>query len=557
MNSDKRLQHLIASYTNVLADSITNRDFFRYAKALGVLEYLGMPDKEYYNAVAFHMNGEFEKAAELFREVSKQSSMYPSALQNLAIDYTQLGSYVNLNSVLSSDSFNASPIVKLSYRIQCLQHTSYSFIHEHSKELEQIISEDVPAQEYEADDAVTFFEICRAFTVGLVVAGECVNQCSLYQLRTGEKIESPMEIKELERFAEEYERQCRILSLSKHLKIFKYSNSINSLADCALYEESWSRKIAIFQSSNYAQQILQIIYMICNPEIHKNIPACEAVEQIFEAYIRIEPRALAQMVDHYFEIISKAYSDGDSAIAQYLGYVYSEIIATGQDSFSLKERIDILRKSGENDLGASAASIKLTRSMSGKGHDAYVNALEVFENTQNKVHGPRDYSALSLQFFRVLEIEYCEKLINPLVEVVDLDYLRTLVDGSVEEWESTNEEWKSKLWKNDIKYLDKIKTGERGSFEIGAVRTLLGHTIGWKTKNDSCAEYLRPRIEELLTDDGKQALWSKDMLDVISNEVLEKFRVPGAHTGFLSFSKAREAKEYVTENLNRMVTWFK
>ena len=111
MNSDKRLQHLIASYTNVLADSITNRDFFRYAKALGVLEYLGMPDKEYYNAVAFHMNGEFEKAAELFREVSKQSSMYPSALQNLAIDYTQLGSYVNLNSVLSSDSFNASPIV--------------------------------------------------------------------------------------------------------------------------------------------------------------------------------------------------------------------------------------------------------------------------------------------------------------------------------------------------------------------------------------------------------------------------------------------------------------
>ena len=35
MNSDKRLQHLIASYTNVLADSITNRDFFRYAKGHG------------------------------------------------------------------------------------------------------------------------------------------------------------------------------------------------------------------------------------------------------------------------------------------------------------------------------------------------------------------------------------------------------------------------------------------------------------------------------------------------------------------------------------------
>ena len=47
------------------------------------------------------------------------------------------------------------------------------------------------------------------------------------------------------------------------------------------------------------------------------------------------------------------------------------------------------------------------------------------------------------------------------------------------------------------------------------------------------------------------------MLDVISNDVLEKYRVPGAHTGFLPFSAAWEAKEYVAENLNKVVTWFK
>ena len=69
----------------------------------------------------------------------------------------------------------------------------------------------------------------------------------------------------------------------------------------------------------------------------KNVSACEAVEQILEAFIHIEPRALAQVIDHYFEILSKAYTDGNTTIAQYLGYVYSEIIATGRDPFGLKD----------------------------------------------------------------------------------------------------------------------------------------------------------------------------------------------------------------------------
>ena len=557
MSSEERLQQLIDSYTNSLADAIKDRDFFRYAKALGVLEYFGMPDMEYHNAYAFHMNGEFKKAVELFQTVPKQSVMYPMALHNLAIDYSMLGSYVELNNILSSGEWNPSPIEEMRYRIQCLQHTSYSYIHEHMNEWEPISSAVVPAQVYNADDATAFFEICRAFTIGLVVAGECINQCSLYQFRTNESMKSVESIKELERFVEEYERQCQILSLSKYLKIFKLPDNINSLADCALYDRPWSHKIAIFRSDNYAQQILQIIYTICNPDIHKNVPVCETIEQILEAFVHVAPHALAQVIDHHFDVVSKAYADGNTTIAQFLGYVYSEIIATGRDPFGLKERIDVLRKSDENDFEDSVASIKLTRRMSRKGHDAYVNALEVFGKALNTVQGPRDYSALSLQFFRVLEIEYCEKLIIPLVKLVDLDYLQSLADEEAEEWKSNNEEWKYKAWNYDIKCLDKIKNGGQQSFEIGAVRTLLGHIVGWKTQNDSCAEYLLPLINELLTEEGKLALQRKEMLDVISNAVLEKYRIPGAHTGFLPFSTACEAKEYVTENLNKVVTWFK
>lgn len=188
--------------------------------------------------------------------------------------------------------------------------------------------------------------------------------------------------------------------------------------------------------------------------------------------------------------------------------------------------------------------------MSRKGHDAYVNALESFDKTHDVVQGSKDYSALSLQFFRVLEIEYCEKFIAPLAEAIDLDQLKILAEQS-------NEEWKRKAWNYDIKCIEKVKTGGQDSFEIGAIRTLLGHIIGWKTQNDPCAEYLKPLAEDLLTDDGKRALQSKEMLDVIGNAMLDKYRVPGAHTGFLPYSTACESKEYVTTNLQKVVTWYK
>lgn len=293
-----------------------------------------------------------------------------------------------------------------------------------------------------------------------------------------------------------------------------------------------------------------MIHTICSPAIHKNVAANEPLEQILEAFLHIEPRAMAQVVDHYFEIVSKEYAGEKSYLAQYLGYVYSEILAAGKDPFSLKERIDALRKLDSYDFEANVASIKLVRSMSRKGHDAYVNALESFEKTQGVVQGSKDYSALSLQFFRVLEIEYCEKFIAPLAKAADLYQLMNRAEQS-------DEDWKRKAWNYDIKCLEKIKIGGQDSFEIGAIRTLLGHIFGWKTQNDPCAEYLKPLAENLLTEAGKKALQSKEMLGVIGNAVLDKYRVPGAHTEFLPYSTACESKKYVSTNLIKVVTWYK
>jgi hypothetical protein len=79
---------------------------------------------------------------------------------------------------------------------------------------------------------------------------------------------------------------------------------------------------------------------------------------------------------------------------------------------------------------------------------------------------------------------------------------------------------------------------------------------GNKKSSNAFDEYLLCKLSSLLTDKGKTALQSNEIMDIIDNLTLQRFRVPGAHTGFLPFSVAEESKQYVEEKLPIIETWF-
>ena len=100
---------------------------------------------------------------------------------------------------------------------------------------------------------------------------------------------------------------------------------------------------------------------------------------------------------------------------------------------------------------------------------------------------------------------------------------------------------------------------------VGIIGTIIGivsffftleSIIKRKSQNDDCAKILMNHIEKHLTSAGKTALMRKEMLDVIDKTSLEKYRVPGAHTGYLPFSVAKEARDYVKRNLELIEIWF-
>ena len=545
-----RYQQVVQKTLDEFAQAIARTDFFECAKKIGVMEYIGLPDIDYYTALAFHVNKDTQKAISLYEKIGKSSNCYGMALQDLAIDYMLTGDYLKLQGILEQEEYSCTPLEELDIRIKCLEHMHSDVFAANKAALDTIEARDVTPAKYSGDEAERFFMICSMLADALVIAGECINQCSNYQFRTGTVVEDVPNNPDLARFANEYEKWCYILQLSKHLLVFKLPDGLSSLADCALIKLPWDKKVDTLISTNYAQQVMQIILTLCRPEVHPSIKPIRAIGELLEAFIHINPKEIAHVISHYYTYISEAYIEDGSGIAQYIGYAYSEILATGQDPFNLESRIKTLRDDKEYGTDLETASqIKMVRQMSRKAYDALMNAESTFAKTHKDIPGARDYSALSLQFFRVLEIEYSEKLLCPLANAVDIDQFKELI-------EQTEDDRNYNAWKRDGNYLEKIKNGGQTSIEVGAVRTLLGHVIGYYTKDDPCAQYLRPIIDTLLTEDGKQALQNRAMLDVIGANILERYRTPGAHTGYMPFSAACEAIEYVQEKLPDVVSWF-
>ena len=310
------------------------------------------------------------------------------------------------------------------------------------------------------------------------------------------------------------------------------------------YEEIWPNKLEKFYSGKYITQILNLIFQLNSPNLHIKIDKFDCICNILEAFLQIEPRAISQIINHYFDIIKDKYLEKNQTAIIYVGYVYSEIIASNYDQYGLKDRIEeIWNNDYKYDLEKVSTDIRLTRHLSYRAKMALDNAEISYAQTKGILAKNNDYSALALQFFRVIEIELNEKLINPLVKSIDYDYFNNLDTTKF-----------SKTWKGHYRNIEKIKQGQK-SIQLGSVRTLLNSIVKVKSSN-SFGNELKDKTEKLLSDEGKEALGSGKIEEIINNNILNKYRIPGAHTGYIPYSKACEARKYVLESLLELEKYF-
>ena len=542
-----------------LSKAVANLDFFEATKKLSIIEMFKTPDLPYFTGMVYQAKMDFEKVIECFSQVPAESCWYSLAMSGLATAYMATGKYLLLDELLMKHCVEITPIHELQERLNCLEImdiddciASYGQILTTTSSMVERFPDNKEGQEAN-------YHVCRMLADMLVIAGECMNQCRIYKKNkpnSGYDFESYLETA---LFAKMYKKCVLILRFSKYIKYIRFTSDIDSLAIVALEDKTWEDRLKIFGGPDYIPQIAKIVIELCRPEHHPAMDAYICLNSIMERFLRMAPRFIDGIIDKYFDIISRAAINGEESAKDYLGLSYSRIVVTGKDPYKIKDRLeDFKNKNPWFSFDDILARTGLTYKMSTKGHDALLNAEHTFDVATKGNYGNRDASGLALGFFRVLEIEYNNKLIGPFSKALDFNAIHSIT-GFIKLTRRNsnglfyNIDHKYSRWGKDLESLYDLQSGMKVSMEIATIRKLLDHILKW---GDSCEQYLRRELEKHLTPEGKNAFYTADMINVIESAKVEKYRNPGAHTGFVPYSGACDARKFVRAELPRIESWF-
>ena len=529
---------------NEFNKSLQNSNYDECSKKIGILEDLEYSNIDYLKGIIFYSKGNYEESISCLKKINKHSKTFLLS-QNLVMNnYILLGKYLELDYTIKQHSNKISGMQELYFKINCLQHMKIDYFESNKEEISQLSTAIVIKKEDFDQQYQLFYEICHIFSNAIIAAGECINQCVHYCKQSGTQFKNFKIDSDIKHFIIEYDKWTYILSFSRNIGGIVLNSKMKSYNYFVFYDEIWPNKLEKFYSGKYITQILNIIFQLNSPNLHIKVDKFDCICNIFEAFLHIEPRAISQIIDHYFDIIKDKYLEKNQTAIIYIGYVYSEIIASNYDQYGLKDRIEeIWNNDYKYDLKKVSTDIRLTRHLSYRAKMALDNAEISYAQTKGVLAKNNDYSALALQFFRVIEIELNEKLINPLVKSIDDDYFNNLDATKF-----------SKTWIGHYRNIEKIKRGQK-SIQLGSVRTLLNSIVKVKSSNFFGNE-LKDKIEKLLSEEGKKALRDGKIEKIIDRNILNEYRIPGAHTGYIPYSKACEARKYVLESLLELEKYF-
>jgi len=541
-----------------LLKAVVRLDFFEATKKLSIIEMFKTPDLPFFTGMVYQAKKDFAKVIECFSQVPAESHYYSIAMSGLITAYMATGKYLLLDELLKKRCVEITPIDELQKRLNCLEIMDVDDCIAFYEQLLTTTSSMVERVPDNKEEQEANYHVCRMLADMLAIAGECINQCRIYKKKvpnSGYDFES---YPETALFAKMYKKCVLILRFSKYMKYIRFTSGIDSLAICALEDKTWENRLKTFDGPDYIRQIVKIIFDLCRPERHPAMDAYNCLHSIMERYSRMAPIHIDGILDMYFDIISMAAINGVESAKNYMGLSYSRILVTGKDPYKIKDRLENFKNNNSwFNFEEILRRTELTYKMSAKGHDALLNAEYTFDAATKLNYGNRDASDLALIFFRVLEIEYNNKLIGPFSKALDFNKIHSIT-GFTKLTYKNRDRWYNidhsySRWGKDLESLYDLQNGTKESMEIGIIRTLLAHILNW---GDSCAQYLLRELEKHLTQEGKNAFLTSDMINVIESAKVDMYRNPGAHTGFVPYSEACDARKYVRAQLPKIESWF-
>ena len=281
-----------------------------------------------------------------------------------------------------------------------------------------------------------------------------------------------------------------------------------------------------------------------------------------KAYFLFDDEQYIKEVDHVYDVLKEKYQSGEKEIAVIFQHLFVSCKLCNLDP---KQKYADLNKAhpeifynGEHDY----QNRKIEESLSLRGLAAFEIAEWFYTNSKSIHSDWLDAGLLSLSYYRIIELELNARLIVPLLERIDLEKAQKLLEDLKNIKSSTDKpsnKWKKYVdnWTNSIIKMNDISNPNKSAdgLELGSLGVFIG--LIEKPKDYPLPKYFQSQMLELLTDEGKEAFFKGDIKRIISQERIERYRNPPAHTRYLPYEIAKECRDFVKDNLWQMQKWFK
>jgi hypothetical protein len=240
-----------------------------------------------------------------------------------------------------------------------------------------------------------------------------------------------------------------------------------------------------------------------------------------------------------------------------VGWAYQEALVQRRtsDAEVLRQKLLTSTVGAERlkDIAEVSARDWLERQLSPMGRLALRSAKWDFEQTENGSGIWKDAGMISLGFFRILELEFNERLIFPMMRSLDIEPLQN-EQRKLQDVRTSQSDKAAEFWKRMVPMLRRVKESRKG-LELGSLELLLQKASVIVGPDSPIKAALNTAIIRTLSMPGVEAFKSGKLARLLDANAREKFRNPAAHTRFVDLNTARECKIYIENALQELIQY--
>lgn len=242
-------------------------------------------------------------------------------------------------------------------------------------------------------------------------------------------------------------------------------------------------------------------------------------------------------------------ANGEEMAEELIQLAYMEKVVAGEDS---KELELIIKQLGvyKEDLEMNIKERQIEKFLSPKGKLAFNSAEWIYNKTLEEDYGWKDAGLLSLAYFRIIELELNEKIIIPMLDKIGFDNLEKAYNDSYLEFSGKDRDKYKRKWGILISGFRDIQDENKAieGIMLGSMECFLKN-ISENYGEDELSKLIYKTLEEIFNSEGLEALKSGKIAEVIGYENRDKYRNPPAHTKFLNYEIACEAREFIMKEI--------